>query len=161
MELLSLSEAAGRVCSLDSLGIPLGPGQPGAFLHALGEREAFEDLQVFGALLVDPFALFTRRGVSLRSRFFGPVDRVNSEAATAQVAGKTTSRIVNLMPADTYVTTPRHDVDVTITEHGAAELRGRTVAERAEALIEIAAPEFRESLREVFEQRKPRAARKR
>jgi len=34
-----------------------------------------------------------------------------------------------------------------ITEHGAAELAGRTVAERAEALIAIADPQFRDALR--------------
>ena len=42
---------AGR--ARDTLGIPLGPGQPSAFLHALGDRDDFIDLTVFGALLVD------------------------------------------------------------------------------------------------------------
>jgi len=53
----------------------LGPGQPAAFLRALGERDDFEGLEVFGALLIEPFALFMRRGVRLRSGFFGPVER--------------------------------------------------------------------------------------
>jgi len=35
-----------------------------------------------------------------------------------------------------------------VTEHGIAHLRGRTVRERACALAEIAAPEFRAELRE-------------
>jgi acetyl-CoA hydrolase len=39
------------------------------------------------------------------------------------------------------------DVDVIATEFGAAELRGRSTAERARAIIEIAAPEQRETLR--------------
>lgn len=64
----------------DSLGIPLGPGQPAALLHALGERDDFEDLRVFGALLVDLFPLFARRGVRLRSGFFGPVERALAAA---------------------------------------------------------------------------------
>lgn len=42
--------------------------------------------------------------------------------------------------------TPRCDVDVVVTEHGAAVLTGKTLGERAEALIAIAAPEHRSSL---------------
>ena len=73
--------------------------------------------------------------------------------ATAQGGDERVSRIVDQMPADAYVTTPRHEVDVVITEHGAAELRGRTVSERAEALIAIAAPEMRKGLREAWARR--------
>lgn len=68
-------EAAERVHPRDTLAIPLGPGQPSAFLHALGERERFEELRVFGALLTELFPLFTRPGVKLLSGFFGPVER--------------------------------------------------------------------------------------
>lgn len=44
------------------------------------------------------------------------------------------------------VTTPRADVDVVVTEHGAADLRGRTLAERRLRLIAVAAPGAREGL---------------
>lgn len=44
------------------------------------------------------------------------------------------------------VTTARSEVDVVITEHGAADLRGATLAERARRMINIAAPECREEL---------------
>ncbi len=44
------------------------------------------------------------------------------------------------------VTTARSDVDVIITEFGAASLRGQTLAERARRMIAIAAPEAREDL---------------
>jgi acyl-CoA hydrolase len=65
------------------------------------------------------------------------------------VDGERVSRIrLNLGP-DLLVTTPRHQVDVVITEHGAAELKGRTVRERAQALAEIAHPDFRDELREA------------
>jgi acyl-CoA hydrolase len=63
--------------------------------------------------------------------------------------GVTVSRIARTLPAGTSVTTPRHQVDVVITEFGAAELRGRTVRERARALAEIAHPDFRDELREA------------
>jgi acyl-CoA hydrolase len=75
LKLASPVEAAAQVRSRDSLAIPLGPGQPPDFLHALGERDDFEDLTVFGALLVGAFRIFTRPGVQLLSGFFGPVER--------------------------------------------------------------------------------------
>src|SRR5689334_19727057 len=50
-EELSAAEAAARVRPSDTLGLPLGPGQPPAFMAALGERDDWEDLHVYGALL--------------------------------------------------------------------------------------------------------------
>ncbi len=47
---------------------------------------------------------------------------------------------------DGIASLPRHAVDVVVTEHGLADLRGRSVHERAEALISIAAPAFRADL---------------
>jgi len=44
------------------------------------------------------------------------------------------------------VTTARSDVDIVVTEFGAAELRGRSLSERVKAMIAIAAPQFREAL---------------
>ena len=44
------------------------------------------------------------------------------------------------------MTSPRHDADLIVTEHGVASLRHATLAERAERLIAIAAPEHREAL---------------
>ena len=44
------------------------------------------------------------------------------------------------------VTTARSDVDVVITEFGAAQLRGRSLRERAKAMIAIAHPAHREAL---------------
>jgi acyl-CoA hydrolase len=65
----------------------------------------------------------------------------------ASVKGETVSRILETLPPGTSVTTPRHQVDVVITEYGAAELRGRTTRERAVALAEIAHPDYRDRLR--------------
>jgi len=44
------------------------------------------------------------------------------------------------------VTTPRNDVQIVVTEFGYADLRGRSLAERASALIAIAHPDFRDAL---------------
>ena len=58
--------------------------------------------------------------------------------------------MTNVSPKMT-VTTPRHQVDVIITEFGIAELQGLTVRERAAALTEIARPEFGDGLLEAAE----------
>ena len=44
------------------------------------------------------------------------------------------------------VTAHKNLVDKIVTEHGVAELRGRTLGERAEAIIAVAAPQFRDQL---------------
>ena len=49
------------------------------------------------------------------------------------------------------ITTPRHQVDVIVTEYGAAELEGKTVHQRGEALAAIAHPDFRDELLEAAE----------
>jgi 4-hydroxybutyrate CoA-transferase len=46
------------------------------------------------------------------------------------------------------VSCPRADADLVVTEHGIARLREKSLEERAEALIQIAAPGFREELAE-------------
>jgi acyl-CoA hydrolase len=56
------------------------------------------------------------------------------------------SRIVPRLSPGSVVTTLKNTVDKVVTEHGVAELRGRTIAERTAALIAIAAPEFRDGL---------------
>lgn len=63
-------------------------------------------------------------------------------AATAK--GGTLSKIVPTLAGP--VTTARSEVDVVVTEFGAAELKGQALAERARRLIAIAHPDFREDL---------------
>jgi len=54
---------------------------------------------------------------------------------------------VPVLPEGSVVSTPRHHTGVVVTEYGAADLSGRTVRERAAALVEIAHPDFRDELR--------------
>jgi len=75
MATTSLSDAVSCVRTTDSLAVPLGPGVPGGFMHALDAREDFVDLQIFGALLPDLYGVFMKPGVHYRSGFFGPAER--------------------------------------------------------------------------------------
>ncbi|MGE0214165.1 acetyl-CoA hydrolase/transferase family protein [Mycolicibacterium sp.] len=74
-EQLTPEDAAARLEPADSLGIPLGPGQPPAFLRALGTRTDWTDLRVYGALLAVGTELFSRPGVHYLSGFYGPLER--------------------------------------------------------------------------------------
>ena len=56
------------------------------------------------------------------------------------------SRIVPQLAAGDVVTTPKNTVDKIVTEWGVAELRGRSIRERTQALIAIAHPEHRDEL---------------
>lgn len=73
---LSAEQAAALVRPVDIVGIPLGPGHPGAFLHALGDRDDWDDLLITGALLTDFYAVFGKPGVRFLSGFFGPLERL-------------------------------------------------------------------------------------
>lgn len=76
MRRLGAEGAAALVGDRDTLAVPLAPGQPVELLRALARREAFSDLRVFAALLAEPFALFTRPGVTHLSAFLGPAERL-------------------------------------------------------------------------------------
>jgi acyl-CoA hydrolase len=54
--------------------------------------------------------------------------------------------------ADGIVTTPRAEADLVVTEHGIADLRGRTLAERARVLVAVSDPAFRAELEQASEQ---------
>jgi acyl-CoA hydrolase len=74
-ETLTPAEAAARFEPRDALGIPLGPGQPGALIEALGARTDWEDLRIGGGLLTVWSDLFLHDGVHYLSGFFGPLER--------------------------------------------------------------------------------------
>lgn len=65
----------------------------------------------------------------------------------------TVSRIVPFFEPGTTVTTTRTDVHYIVTEYGIANLRAKSLRERAKALINIAHPDFREELWDNFNQR--------
>jgi len=70
----------------------------------------------------------------------------HSTAASGKI-----SRIVPHLDEGASVTTTRTDIHYAVTEFGIADLRGKSVLERAKALIGIAHPDFRENLTREFE----------
>jgi acyl-CoA hydrolase len=106
-----------------------------------------------GQLVADAFGRRQYSGIGGHEDFvagaaFSPGGRsIVCLPSSSNVEGKRVSRVLGRLPAGALVTTPRHQVDVVVTEFGAAELAGRTVEERAEALVAIAHPEFRDELR--------------
>jgi acyl-CoA hydrolase len=75
-------------------------------------------------------------------------------ASTYDKKGEPRSRIVLNLTQGNVVTTPRTDVMFVATEFGMVNLKGKTVPERAKALISIAHPKFQEDLeRQAYEHR--------
>jgi len=66
--------------------------------------------------------------------------------SSALIKDQNTSKIVALLKHGAGVTTTRNHVRYVVTEYGVAELYGKTIRQRAEALIKIAHPDFREEL---------------
>ena len=71
-------------------------------------------------------------------------------ALPATAASGTKSRIVAAFEKGQAVTTTRAEVDYIVTEYGIANIWGKTVRERVDALISIAAPQFRDELQSEF-----------
>ena len=67
-------------------------------------------------------------------------------ALPSTALGGRASRIVGTLKPGSGVTTSRNHVRFVVTEHGVADLYGKTVRERARALIEVADPRFRDDL---------------
>lgn len=83
---------------------------------------------------------FTRGAA--RSEGGKPIIALPSTARNGQI-----SRIVSTLSEGAGVTTSRNDVHYVVTEYGIAQLYGKSVRQRADELISIAHPDFREELR--------------
>jgi acyl-CoA hydrolase len=86
----SAADAAALVRRRDVVAVPIATGQPPAFLTALGERDDWEDLVVFGGIFVEPYSVLQRAGVRAISGFFGPLERMLIAAGAA----------IDYLPAD-------------------------------------------------------------
>jgi acyl-CoA hydrolase len=109
-------------------------------------------IDVQGQVVADTIAGAQYSGIGGHEDFIaGPALSLEQRAllcmpSTATISGELRSRIVPWFEAGAVITTPRHQVDVIITEYGAAELQGKTVHQRGEALAAIAHPDFRDEL---------------
>jgi len=73
-------------------------------------------------------------------------------AFTSTIQGRASrnSRVIPRLQEGTVTSIPRYDVDCIATEYGIAELKGKTLAQRAQALISIAHPDYREDLEKAW-----------
>ena len=95
-------------------------------------------------------------GTRLYSGFGGQMDFVRGAALSkngaavialpSTASGGKVSRIVPVLALGAGVVTTRAHVHYVVTEYGVANLRGKTIGQRARALIDIAHPDFREAL---------------
>lgn len=77
-------------------------------------------------------------------------------ALPSTARGGTVSRIVPKLDDGAAVSVARGDMELVVTEHGVADLRNKTVHERAQALIAVAAPRFRDELSANWRERRNR-----
>ena len=68
--------------------------------------------------------------------------------SSSLLQGSRISRIVPTLAPGTIVTTPRAFVDYVVTEYGIATMRGKNLRERAQELMAVAHPDFRDELQE-------------
>jgi acyl-CoA hydrolase len=110
-------------------------------------------VDLFGQIVADSIDGVQHSGIGGHEDFLAGVGRITAGRSLiclpsmARTDQASRSRIVAELDPGSLVTSPRHQVDVVISEFGAAELAGRTVGERARALAEIAHPDVREGLR--------------
>jgi acyl-CoA hydrolase len=102
-------------------------------------------------------------GTSVYSGFGGQVDFIRGAsrskggkpviALPATAKDTAVSRIVDTLAPGAGVVTSRADVHYVVTEYGVASLFGRSLRERAQALINIAHPKFRDELKAAAKKR--------
>lgn len=80
------------------------------------------------------------------SRSKGGVPIIALPSTTTMRDGTVISKIVIMLKNGAGVVTTRNHVRFIVTEHGVADLYGKTIRQRAQALIKVAAPQFRDEL---------------
>jgi acyl-CoA hydrolase len=103
-------------------------------------------------------------GSYIYSGFGGQVDFIRGAARSrggrpiialpSTAKGGELSRIVPFLKQGAGVVTSRADVHYVVTEHGVANLFGKNLRERVEALVAIAHPAFRDDLVAAAKERK-------
>ena len=107
------------------------------------------EIDLTGQVCADSIGTQIYSGVGGQHDFVYGASR--SEGGTSFLAMLSTSskginKIKPVLTQGAGVVTTRFQTQYVVTEHGIADLRGRTLAERAKLLINLAAPQFREEL---------------
>jgi len=84
---------------------------------------------------------------TITAAYCNPGRSVIVTPSSAMVKGRHISRIVPTLEPGSVVTAQRAFVDYVVTEYGIAELRGKSLKQRAATLIEVAHPDFQADLR--------------
>jgi acyl-CoA hydrolase len=107
-------------------------------------------VDITGQVCADSIGTFFYSGIGGQVDFIRGASRCKGGkpviAIPATAKGGRISRIVPMLDPGAGVVTSRGSVHYVVTEFGVAYLHGRTIRQRAEALIEIADPKFREEL---------------
>ena len=82
------------------------------------------------------------------SRSKGGVPIIALPSTNTMKDGTVISKIASMLKQGAGVVTSRNHIRFVVTEYGIAELYGKTIRQRAEALIAVAHPQFREELRQ-------------
>jgi acyl-CoA hydrolase len=112
-------------------------------------------IDLFGQIVADSISGAQHSGIGGHEDFLAGTGRTATGRSviclpsTFERDGQMQSRIVAELPAGSLVTSPRHQIDVVVSEFGSAELAGRTVGERAHALADIAHPSVSDELRKA------------
>ena len=145
----------------DNLGVELHRGRITNDPHVLAQN--YRMVSVNTAIQVDVLGQVCSQSIGPR-HFSGTGGQLDTHRGAAEAPGgrgiialRATARegrvstIVPVLDSGAGVTVPSQDVDTVVTEFGVAELRGRAVKERVQALVGIAHPDFRPWLREEVE----------
>jgi len=118
--------------------------------HKMSAINSALQVDITGQVCADSIGTYFYSGIGGQVDFIRGASRCKGGkpiiALPATAKGGTLSRIVPMLDPGAGVVTSRGSVHYVVTEFGIAYLHGRTIRQRAEALIEIAHPKFREEL---------------
>ena len=113
------------------------------------------EVDLMGQVVADAIGSKTFSGVGGQLDFLRGAEQAKNGkpiiALPSTAKGGEISRITAMLKPGTPVTTTRQDVHYVVTEYGIAHLFGKSIKQRAEALICIAHPKFRDQLRKDFQ----------
>jgi len=116
------------------------------------------EVDITGQVCADSIGVMNYSGIGGQVDFFRGAARSKGGkpilAIPATAKKGTLSRIVPLLKPGASVTTSRGDVHYVVTEFGIAYLHGKSLSQRARALIDIADPKFRDELEKAAFDRK-------